>query len=110
VEIDRIGYKTVLASTLQQSNECQLSTQNLTFRSRPSCGHSEIIYCGCMRTMYTDRYAVQIWLPLLVGGGFVWQWSDHPRASIVPLFTGVFWLFVAAIALVKRQRRRSGSR
>jgi len=58
-----------------------------------------------MRRVYTDHYAVLIWLPLFVGCLYLSTWWDSPEKAIKPLTQGIFWLLVAAIALFRRFRK-----
>jgi len=57
-----------------------------------------------MRTIYTDRYAVQVWMPGLLGVAFIAVWFFHPGASWKALVLGGCGLALAAIAFVKRRR------
>jgi hypothetical protein len=43
-----------------------------------------------MRARHTDRYAVSVWLPALIGGSLSWLWWDNPAPNPVMLLAGIF--------------------
>jgi len=57
-----------------------------------------------MRPIYTDRYAVQVWMPGLLGVAFIAVWFLDHDASWRTLMLGCLGLAAAAIAFVKRRR------
>ena len=60
-----------------------------------------------MRTIHTDRYAVQVWMPGLLGVASIAVWFLHPAASWTAFMLGCGGLAGAAIAFVKRRRTQN---
>lgn len=63
-----------------------------------------------MRARHTDRYAVYIWLPALIGASHLWLWRDDPAPSTVMLLGGSFWLLCGIAALIQRMRKAETER
>lgn len=58
-----------------------------------------------MRTFVTDRFAVKVWLPGILGGLGLAVWFFDPSGSNSELIFALVWVVIAGAALWERQRK-----